>query len=389
MAFGDLITQGRPVNGVHNFDEPTAAILAHLKSKMPPPAMVQHKLDYGKLLEGIQKWPERTTTSPSGRHLGIYKSLGKHVLKKDKTNNDDNEPASTDEIGIRQGRDILYAIFDIMLLAIRHEYPLQRWRTVWTLFIEKELGNPNLERLRCIMIFEADWQLMLKWHSSYGFLPKTEKAGTLSYEQGGGRKGRSAIDQAAQQIVETEIIHLHQQTAIDLYLDLRQCFDMMVEACHNLACRRHGAEDAYLKLHAKTHRAMRYHVRHKFGVSLDYNTFEKHPWHGAGQGAADAALRYIVLSDTLIDAYHTKIAPCLISDPSQAITIQRSLKAFIDDVVLHASAEPNTTYHELLQQAQNQLRWWDRLVRVTGGSLNAKKCCAIVYNWQPDHFGIL
>jgi len=103
------------------------------------------------------------------------------------------------------------------------------------------------------MIFEADWQLLLKWHSSYGFLLKTEAAGTLGYLQGGGRKGRSAINQAAQQIVETEIIHLHQQTAIDLYLDLRQCFDMMVEACHNLACCCHGANNAYLCLHAKTH----------------------------------------------------------------------------------------------------------------------------------------
>jgi len=206
--------QGQQLNGVHNFDEPTAAILANLKSKMPPPATVQHKLDYDKLLEGIQKWPECTTTSPSGRHLGIYKSLGKHVLKKDKNTNNDNESDSTVEVGIRQGRDILYAIFNIMLLAICHEYPLQRWRTVWTLFIEKELGNPNLDRLHCIMIFEADWQLMLKWHLSYGFLPKTKEAGTLSYKQGGGRKGRSAIDQAAQQIVETEIIHLRQQTTI-------------------------------------------------------------------------------------------------------------------------------------------------------------------------------
>jgi len=58
------------------------------------------------------------------------------------------------------------------------------------------------------MIFEANWQLLLKWHSSYGFLPKTEKAGTLTHAQGGGRKGRSAIDQAVQQVVENKIVHL-------------------------------------------------------------------------------------------------------------------------------------------------------------------------------------
>jgi len=239
------------------------------------------------------------------------------------------------------------------------------------------------------MIFEADWQLLLKWHSSYGFLPKTEAAGTLVYAQGGGRKGRSAIDQAAQQIIETEVIHLRQDTAIDLYLDLRQCFDMMVEACHNLACRRHGADDAYLRLHAKTHQAMKYYIRHKFGVSTEYNTFAAHPWHGAGQGAADAALRYIALSDTLIDAYHTKVAPTMMTDPMQTIELLCSLKAFIDDVVLHASANPQTPYETLLQKAQDQLRWWNKLVQVTGGSLNYKKCGAITYKWTPDRYGIL
>jgi len=136
----------------------------------------------------------------------------------------------------------------------------------------------------------------------------------------------------------------------------------MVEACHNLACRRHGADDTYLKLHAKTHQAMKYHVQHKFGVSLDFNTFANHPWHGAGQGAANAALRYIVLSDTLINAYHTKVAPYVISDPTNALEILRGLKAFIDNVVLHASATPMTSFQELTQIAQSHLRWWDQLV---------------------------
>jgi len=164
---------------------------------------------------------------------------------------------------------------------------------------------------------------------------------------------------------------------------------MMVEACHNLACSRHGADDAYLRLHTKTHQAMKYYVHHKFGVSSEYNTFSTHPWHGAGQGAADTAPRYIALSDTLIDAYHTKVIPTMMADPLQTIQLHHSLKAFIDDVVLHASPNPQTTYKTLLQQAQAQLRWWNQLVQVTGGSLKHKKCCAITYQWTPDRYGIL
>jgi len=124
----------------------------------------------------------------------------------------------------------------------------------------------------------------------YGFLPKTEALSTLTLAQGGGHKGHSAIDEAVQHIIETEIVHLKQQPMIDMYLDLQTCFNLMVRSCHNLACRRHGADIAYLCLHAKTHCAMKYYVQHKFGMSATYNMFTQHPWHGAGQGAANVAL---------------------------------------------------------------------------------------------------
>jgi len=62
-------------------------------------------------------------------------------------------------------------------------------------------------------------------------------------------------------------------------------------------------------------------VRHKFGVSMDYNTFEQNPWHGAGQGATNAALRYITLSDVLIDAYHDHIQPSTLQDPTKNIEV--------------------------------------------------------------------
>jgi len=114
------------------------------------------------------------------------------------------------------------------------------------MFIEKDPGNLDLQCLWCLMIFEVDWQLLLKWHSSYGFLPKAEQAKTLTPNQGGGRKGRSAIDQALQQVAKIKITKLEQKPHLLLYLDLRHCFDYMVEACHNMACQRQGADNDYL-----------------------------------------------------------------------------------------------------------------------------------------------
>jgi len=384
-TFGNQILKGRADLDNMPLEAPTRALLLQMKDKMPATSTKDHPLLYDELQKGIKKWPENTTTSPSGRHLGIYKSLQRHVLTQEEK---DAIPPSQLADPIKEGRDVLFLIFDIMSLALRHTYTLERWKTVWTLFIEKELGNPDLNRLRCIMLFEADWQLLLKWHSSYGFLPKSEKAKTLTEAQGGGRKGRSAIDQATQQIVEAELIKLNQRPAIDLFLDARHCFDLMVEACHNMACRRQGAADDYLRLHAQTHRLMKYYVRHKYGMLEDFNTFENHPWHGAGQGAADAALHYIVLSNALIVAYHTRIQPWIITDPTLTMTIVKSLKAFIDNMAMSVGGK-SIPFDNLVQTAQMQLQWWTQLLQASGRELNPKKCCCTIYDWKPDTSGIL
>jgi len=108
-------------------------------------------------------------------------------------------------------------------------------------------------------------------------------------------------------------------------------------------------------------------VHHKFGVSTAFNMFLQHPWHGTGQGAANATLQYIILLDTLINAYHTKVVPQMMHDPSMPITIQRRLKAFIDDIVLQATTEQPDEFAKLQQKAQQQLAWWVQVMQVTGG----------------------
>ncbi len=173
-----------------------------------------------------------------------------------------------------------------------------------------------------------------------------------------------------------------------MYLDACWCFDLMVEVCHNMACRRHGAADDYLRLHAQTHRSLKYYVRYKYGVSEEFNTFDQNPWHGAGQGAADAALRYITLSDSLIDAYHSKIQPWAIHDPTLTLTVFKSMKAFIDDVAMSVNGD-QTSFEMLTQHAEQQLQWWTRLIQSSGGALNPSKCCCAFYTWTPDSNGIL
>ncbi len=141
----------------------------------------------------------------------------------------------------------------------------------------------------------------------------------------------------------------YQQLALALFLDTWHYFGLMVKACHNMACRHHGAADDYLCLHAQTHCLMKYYIQHKFEVSNNYNTFKHHPWHGTGQGAADAALHCPL-------GHPHQCIPCsdsakYYSQPTLTLTITKIIKAFLDNVAMLACT-PLTKINVLIQFVQ-------------------------------------
>jgi len=93
------------------------------------------------------------------------------------------------------GQDIMRYIYWLLQLALRHTHVFQHWTTVWNMYLKKT-GNPQIDLLCTLHLFEADYNLLLKWHSSKGFMAKAEDHHTLHDSQGGRQPGRSAIDLA-------------------------------------------------------------------------------------------------------------------------------------------------------------------------------------------------
>jgi hypothetical protein len=85
----------------------------------------------------IKKWKERTSTSPSGRHLGHYKVA---IL----------DP-------------LLTQIHTAMInFPVTYGFAPTRWCKSITPLIAKDAGKPYIQRLRVIHLFEADYNLFLK-----------------------------------------------------------------------------------------------------------------------------------------------------------------------------------------------------------------------------------
>jgi hypothetical protein len=87
-------------------------------------------------------WPERMSTSPSGRHLSHYHAL----LKPDGLYPDDDAFEELDSAC----QAVWSAHHSILQYFLCHGYCFNRWHQVVNAMIEKEPGNPHIHHLRVI-----------------------------------------------------------------------------------------------------------------------------------------------------------------------------------------------------------------------------------------------
>jgi len=112
-------------------------------------------------MQGFNKWPELMSISPSGKHLGTYKSLLKDFPPPKKKNQPDDQMEEDDR---PYGINVMEAIFQMLCMAVKHTHMFKHWKTIWNLFLEKIPGTPYINKLRALHIVEADYNLLLKWN---------------------------------------------------------------------------------------------------------------------------------------------------------------------------------------------------------------------------------
>jgi len=79
--FGNQVFQGNlPPN--LDVNPATRLLLEHQKSLIEPNENTTLPVTFDELMARFKKWPEKTATSPSGSHLGIYKSMLKDLKKR-------------------------------------------------------------------------------------------------------------------------------------------------------------------------------------------------------------------------------------------------------------------------------------------------------------------
>ena len=140
--------------------------------------------------QGIKKWKEKTSTSPSGRHLGHYHAQAAPDM-------DETQKGYT--------ATFLWIHTSIINLALKRSIVLTRWKTVHTVASPKDTGITKIHRIRSLNLYEADLNLLLRVILSRRLLWKVEDNHMLADECWGSRKLRSAGDLGLQKVLTTEL----------------------------------------------------------------------------------------------------------------------------------------------------------------------------------------
>jgi len=207
--FGQQISRGTANLQDIKISHHTKLLLRHQRAWPQSHLPRFYNLMFEGMVNGFRRWPECTSTSPSGRHLGIYKSLAKDInrsKRQQKTTTTTKENNQTPREPVYDGKHVLHLIHQLITMAVKHCHTFDRWRVIWNLFIEKEIGIPRINKLRTLHIVKADYNLLLKWYGPKGFMQRAEDHNQLTPYQGGGQWGRSAIDLACKKVAAYDYV---------------------------------------------------------------------------------------------------------------------------------------------------------------------------------------
>jgi hypothetical protein len=308
---------------------------------------------------GIKNWSEKTSTSPSGRHLGHYKSLIQDPI-------------------------LLECQTTMMNIAIYHGIALERWSNSVTVMLEKDPGAPRINRLRIIHLFEADFNLFLKLQWGSRLVKHAVKHDLLNDGQHGSTPGRVSMDPVMLTQLTTDLSRLFKVNLARFDNDASACYDRIIVMLGMLAARRCGMPTNVISTHAEALQLMKYAIKTIHGISeKNYQGTPFECLFGTGQGSGASPSVWLSLVVILMNTIDKLTPECMYFQSTDGkIKHSRRADAFVDDTSLGFSDYGKMTYRAMVAKLQEIAQRWENLLHYSGGSLNLKKCFWFIMYWQ-------
>ena len=304
-------------------------------------------------IEGWKKANEKTSSSPSGLHFGLWKA---NCRDKDLATAD----ATLREIPLRTG------------------YVLERWKHGVDVELPKIEGNFNVEKLRTICLFEADHNMNNKYIGKTA-IAHAELLKRIPHEQYGSRKGRRATEVSLNNRLTDDLMRLNGQRGAICSNDAKSCYDRISHIALSLALQSQGVPAKVVEGMLKTIQQMNHSIKTAFGISkISYCSDRRGlPLQGMPQGHGAAPTGWALLSSPLIDAMRSKGFGFKMNSSIKNTEINFVCFSFVDDTDLVHTFEDDEDFDKM----QEVVSTWEQNLATTGGAIVPEKSY-----WYPIDF---
>ena len=278
-------------------------------------------------------------------------------------------------------------VYSIMhSLPLRHGFAPDRWTNCIDAVLEKIPGKPIIEKLRIIMLFEADFNFMLKVVWGRRMVHNAERHDALGPDNHGSRSGRQVGDAQLEKVLVYDHSRLSRTNLVTIDNDAKSCYDRILKSLSMAACVSYGLPLMAAIMHNKVHHRMQHRIRTIHGLIRPYSGTPGNDLEGTGQGSGASPAIWLIYSVTLLAAFRKYTKGITLQSPfdnSLAVLIVAIL--FVDDGmpgVNDADVYEPVPIIDLVQQAQNCAQSWERLLFASGGALEMSKCFAYILYWD-------
>lgn len=346
----------------HNDDDILKEFLASfsIPDAVRATAPINTTLSESDVMRGFNGWRESTSTSPSGRHLGHYKAL-------------------------IQDPDLLTCFTQFLNIALFHGIALPRWCNATNVLIEKDAGRPCINRLRIIHLFEADFNFLLKIIWGSRLVQRAVEFNLLHDGQFGSVPRKTTMDPIMLTQLTTDLSRILKVNVARFDNDASACYDRIIVALGMMAARRCGMPDNAISTHASALQFMKYTVKTVYGVSIEnYEGTPLEPLFGTGQGSGASPAVWLSLVVILLHTLERLVPDrTAFESPNKCLTHSRLVDAFVDDTSLGISdIDSEHTLEETVLRLQAVAQTWEKLLSLSGGALNLKKCSWYAVHWE-------
>ena len=255
-------------------------------------------------------------------------------------------------------------------------YSPERWKFGINTLITKEHGNHRINRLRTILLYEADYNFNNKVLGRR-MMEHAENNNILAPEQYGSRKNKTAIECALNKRLIFDILRQTKRPAGICSCDLKSCYDRIIHSFASIAMQRAGAPATAIESMFATIQQLKHIVRTCHGDSdrsfggEDWRQID--PLHGIGQGNGAGPAIWAVISTVFFDLLRDKGYGFKMKAPLSKLALHLAGCGFVDDTDIFQIGLRDDDYYEVAAKLQEALNWWEQSTTVSGGAIVPQK----------------